>query len=606
MGDYWKRLHKLLPPSDEEKHLSLQLFNEFREKGYLNRLNRELAEFPLPVTVDFINRCIQLHGAVSPVNRKRDSRWMCETDFCFFNIRAGGTGRKTGDLVRSVLLLTGVRARGVHLAPVTRIAGENLNALTSHSHINPDLACPELEQFDLTPEEQLAGFVEAAHAMNFRVGFDLPLTLSWDAEVLYHKPGMFRWIKLDASRGYARESDLPFLQEISGEIQADYAKRITDIVNKQLARNVPWSRMGGFVRDEGFYPVPINTQRGLGVPYYITFDEEECCPQFSQSSQTTGMTTFMFTFPGREGEIIHNEAESYFSRIFPLWQEKYAIDFLYTDSREPAEKSSDHHRETPTGEQMRRLIGTNRRRKRFSGHMTSGEADQADLFAGNGFDLILDRTAPVRQDRAYMEEQLALGEEMLSWNGKGRQTFSIAFSQGYTERGSLTSLQRVRRNHFLARFLFCGARRRSKYEFMGTNDGSSGFINALGQAQNLEWSEDRSSADFYHTLEDIYRKEAAVLGKGEILHYSLDDRCFWWIIKGGRGLLVPVISVENEDMLPPGHLEIDITPYLPSRKSPAVLEYDFSSPSGNLVLFMGGTLSVDRIPYRNFRLYSIS
>ncbi len=606
MGEYWKELHKLLPPSAEEKKLALHLFNEYREKGYLNRLNRELSEFPLPSTVDFIYRCVQIHGTASPVARRRDSRWMCGCDFCFFNIRAAGEGRRTGDLVRAALLLTGIRADAVHLAPLTRIAGENLNALLSHSHISGDLACPELEGSGLTVEDQLAGFVEAAHALNFRVGFDLPLTLSWDAEVLYHRPEMFRWIKLDGSRGFARESGLPFREEITREVQADYARRIGEIVKKHRDRGVSWDRMGEFVREEGFYPVPVNAQRGRGVPYFITFDGEEGHPQFSQSSQKSRMTTFMFTCPGGEGAVENGEAEAYFSRIFPLWQKRYAIDFLYTDSLGPAFLDSEHHRETPSAGQIERQVGINRKGKRFSGAVTTGSPEKSRAFAEAGFDLILDRTDHVRQDRAFMETQLALAESMEDLNGRGRQHFSVAFPLGSVERGSLSSLQRVRRNHFLARFLSCGPARRSKYELMGINDGSSGLASSLGERKNLEWSEDRSSADFYHTLEDIYGKERRILEKGQIVRYYLDDRIFWWIIKGGRELLVPVISVENEDMLPPGPAEIDIAPWLGSRKSPTLLEYDFSSPAGNLILFMGGKLTSDRIPYRSFRLYSIS
>ncbi|MDC7223322.1 MAG: hypothetical protein PQJ60_06240 [Spirochaetales bacterium] len=605
MGDYWKKLHRLFPPDEEERGRALQLFQEYNRLGYLGRLNRELAETSLPVIIDFFQRSTSLHSGASPVSRRHDSRWMCESDFCFFNIRAAGTGRRPGDFVRGAFLLAGLRCDAVHLAPLTRTAGENVNALVSHSHVNRDLLCRELGE-DFSPEEQLAGFVEAAHSLGIKVGFDLPLTLSWDGEVLYHRPEMFRWIKLDRQRRFERESGLPFAQEISRDVQADYARRIGEIVQKKLSQGVSYAQMGPFVREEGFFPVPVNAQRGKGVPFFITYDEEERKPLFSQSSQNSELTTFQFTFPGASGEEEQRTAGDYYSRIFPLWQKKFRIDFLYTDSLAPAWEESEQLRETPTPEQICRQVRLGKETKRFAGAMTTGLPSRADLLMESGFNLIIDRSGVRRQDRDFMEKQLGLYESLKSLNKGKRQDFSIVYHLGFPEGGSMSSRQRVRRNHFLARFLGCGGGRRSQYESMGVNDGSSGFTASLREKKNMEWSESRDSLVSYHHLEDIYRRERGTLEKGEIVHYHLDDRVFWWVIRSGKHLLVPIISVENDDMLPPGECEIDLSPFLKTKKLPTVLEYDFLSPSGNLILFMGGFLPVERIPYRSFRLFSIS
>ncbi|MDC7221923.1 MAG: hypothetical protein PQJ59_18475 [Spirochaetales bacterium] len=605
MGDYWKQLHHRFPPSHEERALSLRLFQEYSRLGYLRRLNRELLETPLPVIVDFFQRSTALHSGRSPVSRKHDSRWMCESDYCFFNIRGAGQGRRPGDLVRAAFLLTGLRVDAVHLAPLTRAAGENLNALMSHSQVNRDLLCPELGE-DFTAEDQLYGFVEAAHSLGIKVGFDLPLTLSRDGEVLYHRPEMFRWIKLDSRRGFDRESGLPFAREISREVQEDYARRIKEIVQKHLDRGIPYAKMGAYVREEGFFPVPVNAQRGKGVPYFITYDRDEQKPLFSQSSQESEMTTFQFTFPGDDFREEQKEAADYFSRIFPLWQNKFRIDFIYTDSLAPAWEDSELPGETPTPGQISRQVSLGKGTKRFAGAMTSGLPARSDQIAESGFNLIIDRSNVMRQDREYMNRQLYLYDLLAEINQAKRQTFSVVYHLGYAERNSLSCQQRLRRNHFLSRFLNCGMSRRSKYEAMGLNDGSSGFTTSLRERKNLEWSENRESLDFYHNLEDIYEREKVLLNKGKILHYHLDDRVFWWVIGAGKKLLIPVISVENEDMLPPGEQEINLSPFLKTSKAPTVMEYDFQSPSGNLVLFMGGHLPVERIPYRNFRLYSIS
>ena len=461
----------MFPLSGEERTRSLQLFQEYSRQGYLNRLNRELSEETLSVIVDFFHRSTALHSGTSPVSRKRDSRWMCESDFCFFNIRGAGTGRKQGDFIRSALLLTGIRADAVHLAPLTRSAGENLNALVSHSHVSSDLLCPELDEKEFTPEDQLSGLVEAAHSLGIKVGFDLPLTLSWDGEVLFHRPEMFRWIKLDGTRRYDRESGLPFAREISREVQEGYARRIREIVDRKLSQGVPYSRMGSFIRDEGFFPVPVNAQRGRGIPYFITYDEAEGKPQFSQSSQESDMTTFQFTYPGGDRDEELQETGDYYSRIFPLWQKKFRIDFLYMDSLSPAWEEEGSLREMPTTGQINRQIRNGKETKRYAGAMTSGSPARAEQIADSGFNLIIDRSGVRRQDREFMERQLSLYDTLKDINKGKRQDFSIVYHLGFAERGSLSSLQRIRRNHFLSRFLGCGSGRRSKYESMGLNDG---------------------------------------------------------------------------------------------------------------------------------------
>jgi hypothetical protein len=606
MVDFWKKLTILFPPTHEERALSLMLFQEYNRLGYLKKLNRELIETPLPVIIDFFHRSISLHSGSSPVRRRRDSRWMCESDYCFFNIRAAGVHRKPGDYVRAAFLLTALRCDAIHLAPLTQSAGENLNALVSHSHLNPDLLCRELPKEDFTPEDQLCGFVEAAHSLGIKVGFDLPLTLSWDGEVLYRRPEMFRWIKLNREKRFDRESGLPFTQEIARDIQKGYALRIGEIVQKNLTRGFTYAQMGPLVREQGFFPVPVNAQRGKGIPYFITYDEEVNKPLFSQFSHNSEMTTFQFTFSGTKPEEEQQDASEYYSHIFPFWQKKFQIDFLYTDSLGPVWEGSEQLREAPTPGQIGKQIVLAKETKKFTGAITTGNPSRADKLSESGFNLIIDRTEICRQDKDFMDEQLALYYDIKTINDQKRQVFSVVYHLGYNEKNSHSSQERIRRNHFLSRFLGCGMGRRSKYEVMGLNDNTSGFIASLRERKNLNWNEERESLNFYHNLEDIYRREKTFLDKGEIVHSFLDDRIFWWIIRWGKKLLIPVISVENEDMLPPGKCEIDISPYLSRRSAPAVLEYDFQSSSGNLILFMGGHLPLEKIPYRSFRLFSIS
>jgi hypothetical protein len=606
MGDYWKKLHQLLPAEGEDRERARKLFHDYQHRGYLVMTNRELLELPLRVIIDFFNRSCALHRGSSPVSRKHDARWMVESDICFFNIRGTGLGRGTGDLVRSAILLTNLRTDTVHLAPFTQNAGENVNSLLSHTHINEDLVNRNLLLQGVTAEDQLEGFIQAAHSLKIKVGMDLPLALSTEAEALVRRPDLFRWIKLNPVSPYILEQGHSFVNEIGKESQIHLGERIKSLVEEKKKTGLPYAEIRSILKEEGYYPIPVNSERARGIPFFVTYDESEGTAQFTNSSQESKLTTFLFTHPLNEKERVENiSGEDYFSRIFPLWQKKYNPDFIYFDSLAPSYEEDIPYNETPTPGQISHFIQNAREQKRYTGVMTSGTPDQLEILAQAGFNIILDRTSPVRQDRFYMEQLLNCESQLREFNKERKHSVSLLFPLGQLEQNSHTALQRVRRNHFLSRFLGCGPSRRGKYEAMGFNDGSSGFIPSLVKKRNLEWSESREHLLSYHYLEDIYSKERAFLDRGKIIHIHLDDRVFWWVIKSGKGLIVPLISVENNDMLPPNRIDIDLDPFLSTHRAPSIMEYDFESPTGNLILFMGGSLPLERIPYRSFRLFTI-
>ena len=606
MGDFWKKLNLLIPADEGERERSRQLFHEFQHRGYLSLTNRKLLELPLCIIIDFFKRSEALHRGSSPVSRRRDSRWMGKSDFCFFNIRSAGAGRDSGDIIRATILLTPLRTNCIHLAPFTASEGENINAPLSHSHINENIVNKELKELGISGEEQLSGFISAAHSLKMMVGMDLPLTLSPRGEVLLHRPELFRWIKLDPSHPFTLEGGQPFTFEIEKQSQQIHAEKIKKLVEKKRTAGISYSEIGLYLKEEGYYPVPVNEKRGKGVPFFITYDKDEREPLFTNSSQKSQMTTFLFTHPGKEGERVENvEAEKYFSRIFPLWQNRINPDFIYFDSLAPSFKDDIPYNEAPTAEQVKRFTQAASDSKQYTGIMTSGSSDELAEYAQAGIDLIIDRHVSLRQDKEYMERLLRINTQIKEFNEENHFCRSVLFPLGQPDQNSHTGLQRVRRNHFLSRFLGCGSSWRGKYELMGFNDGSSGVVPSLNKIRNLEWSENREHLLSYHNLEDIYAREKHIIEKGEIIHTYLDDRVFWWVIKAGKNLLIPLISVENNDMLPPNRVEINLDPFINTRNSPTIMEYDFESPTGNLILFMGGKLPLERIPYRSSRLFTI-
>ncbi|MCK5735485.1 MAG: hypothetical protein KAH21_03360, partial [Spirochaetaceae bacterium] len=67
-----------------------------------------------------------------------------------------------------------------------------------------------------------------------------------------------------------------------------------------------------------------------------------------------------------------------------------------------------------------------------------------------------------------------------------------------------------------------------------------------------------------------------------------------------------VISVENEDLIPPEPLRIDYSSYLKEVETMTVLEYDFQGNRGLLHLSADTFIETGNIPYRGFRLYAVT
>ena len=80
----------------------------------------------------------------------------------------------------------------------------------------------------------------------------------------------------------------------------------------------------------------------------------------------------------------------------------------------------------------------------------------------------------------------------------------------------------------------------------------------------------------------------------------------WKIFAIVTALLIAVISVENEDLLPPEPLRIDYAAYLKEADALSVLEYDFRGNRGLLQLSANTIIDTGSVPYRGFRLYVVA
>ena len=139
---------------------------------------------------------------------------------------------------------------------------------------------------------------------------------------------------------------------------------------------------------------------------------------------------------------------------------------------------------------------------------------------------------------------------------------------------------------------------------MGLQDMSYGLTEANVLPTSLTWVGDEEHNRDYHRLEDVYARFAPWLRSVEIIRRWAGDSHAWWVIGGGKRLLVPLISLENDGG--PHHardLEIDLSGLWPAGDL-AVVEYDFTSPDGRV---LGRpehlAIRVDDLPYLAFRLF---
>lgn len=117
----------------------------------------------------------------------------------------GDGWRETGTFLKSIALLPFLRAMGfntVHLLPITAVGRDghkgnlgSVYAIQNPYRLDPLLSEPAL---GMTPEEEFAAFVQAAHRLGMRVVVEFVFrTASLDADWVAEHPEWFYWIRAD-------------------------------------------------------------------------------------------------------------------------------------------------------------------------------------------------------------------------------------------------------------------------------------------------------------------------------------------------------------------------------------------------------------------------
>jgi len=563
----WKRLARLFPAGDEASARAAELFREYESDGVLSRPTAQLVGLDLPVVADFFRRVSLMHSIESPILRRRDTRWMSEYDYTWVNIRAAGLEQKPGTFLSASMALAALRTKGLILAPATRGAGEDLRALESHAVLRDELADRRAVDAGAGPELQMAAFCEAAHLLGLVLGYELDYRVDPLAAVVLNRPELFRWTK---NGGY------------------DPAEEVQDELRDEVRSRVASVRKAGAPAQREVFAGALDVVGLAARP----------------AEDGSGRTPLALRLGG-PGSEHREEAVAYWGRVFDHWRDRYGFDFLVLRGSGGAEAESG---ESPDRSLVRKAADAARKAgvRRNIGVAAEGGAFDVESYGVQGVDLVLEDGSEDKADYAWFERTFALDEKLRRVNLGRKLRFSVPLEVNPGEVESRPRRERALIKRFVARFLGTGPSRRPLLETMGALEGAWGFEGSISRAASLGWMPDAGDAAKARRLEAVAEEYRDMRDGGERLDKHLGARSAWWVIRSRRGLLIAVVSVENEDLLPPEPLRIDYAAYLKDNESMTVLEYDFQEDRGLLQLSSDTLIDIEGVPYRGFRLYSVT
>ena len=582
----WKQLARVFPANESESERAAELFREYESSGYLERPAAELIGCAVPLIADFFRRVSLMHSPESPVRRRRDTRWMSEFDYTLVNIRAAGLPGCPGTFLRAAIFLTTVRTQAIITAPLTSGPKERLDYVGSHVIPREELVDAAAREAGFSADLQLAAFREAAHMLGLVIGCDLDYRVDPMAAVVLNRPEFFFWTK-------------------EGRFNPDEAAQ--DTLRQEVRERVKSVKRTGAPHD------PAVFSAALGV--------SGLAPRLSADG--SGRTPFALRRSIENGTGEHREAAAaYWTRVFDPWRDRFGFDFLMLrgtrESRAAHESRSaggtsesreaSDNMEVPDLSLVRRAADAARKAgvRRNIGVAAEGWAEDVESFGVHGVDLVIGDRAEDKADRQWFSDVFSLDDHLRRINLGRKLRFSVPISADPGERESRSRRERALIKRFVARFLGCGPSRRPLLETMGALEGAWGYAKSLEAAASLGWMPDAEDAARGRSIENVARDFREMTVNGERLERHLSERTAWWVLRSRRGLLIAVVSVENEDLLPPEPLRIDYSAYLKEAEVMSVVEFDFREDRGMLRLSADTVIDAGPVPYRGFRLYAVT
>lgn len=564
----WKKISRMFPADADQKKKGLQLFQEYDKHGFLSLPTPEILGLEIPIVADFFYRLSLMHSLESPILRRRDTRWMSEFDYTLINIRAAGTVEKTGNFISAAMFLSTLRTRGIIIAPVTQGRTADLSILESHVKLRNELTDPILNNVGIGKELQFVSFCEAAHLMGLVIGYDFDYHVDPYATVVLKRPELFLW----THEGRFQPDEA---------VQDDLRARVREIITSQNKDGEP------FEREE----------------MRSALESAALSPRLSKDG--SGRTALSLRKVMKEGLGDHrDEALAYWGKVFDLWRDRYGFDFLVLRGTRLLGNNSD---EIPDLSLIRKAADAARKAgvRRNIGVVAEGKAEDVENFGVQGIDLLIENNADSKADLTWFQKLITLEEHLHRINLGRKLRFSVAFEIDPGNVESRSRRERALIKRFVARFLRQGPSRRPLLETMGSREGAWGYNAALKEDLTLGWIPDKSNAARGRFIENIAMEYRNVIDNGEYMDRHVDERKAWWVIKSKQALIIAVVSVENEDLLPPESVQFDYSLYTQSSDIKTILEYDFSENRGKIELSNNTIIECASIPYRGFRLYAV-
>ncbi len=566
LKNVWKELAGLFAPSLDDSALAKKLFREYERNGFIDRSAGEILQYNLPVIVNFFYRIGRMHSSESPILRRRDARWMSEFDYTLVNIRAAGAGHSGGDFLRASFFLSTLQTRGIILAPVTKGGAADLKHLESHVLIREELANEQALEAGISPEMQMTAFCEAAHSLRLVIGFEMDYRVDPLAAAVLHRPELFFWVR-----------DGRFMPDET--IQNEIRSRVRGLlmsVKSGMDRNAVQSVLNA----ASIAPKPSRDGSGRTPLALKKID------------------------PATDGGI-RETAVDYWSRIFGLWRDRFGFDFLVLRGTRSMTEADD---EVPSIPIIHRVADAARKAgvRRNIGVAAEGHFTEVEDFGLQGVDLVIINDAQARADRQWFLSVFQLDVLLCRINLGRKIRFSVPLEVNPGEENSPAKRNRALIRRFIARFLGVGPSRRPILETMGALEGAWGFYGSIAKPINMRWAIEEDAALRGRNIEEVAVSFRYILKHGEIDERHVDDQTAWWVIRSRAGVLIAVVSVENEARLSPQSLTFDCSKYIKQAEEITVVEYDFQDARGILHLSAGMALVSTDIPYGDFRLYAIA
>ncbi len=563
----WKDLSKLFPANPDEIEKSRSLFIAFEKNGYLVSGDLSLQVHSKAVLIDFFYRLSLIRSSESPIRRKKKATWIHERDFCFFNHR---DLKDLNDfpLFAQLAEFPCIRTSALILAPFTSNRKKELNTVDSHSLISGEFCDGELLSHNISIEEQFHLLIEAVHLLGKCIGYSLDYRVDRFAVVVLRRPDLFRWIDVN--------STIPYSDMLEESNQRVIVSKINELIGASL-RNLKtrpdddnYNDMRKKLMEFGYWTVPSCRDNTDQLPFFEV-DESSSFPLFRGGDDN--LTSFKFLLSDKRSLYI--PALDYYSSLYIKWRDSFSFDFIKFQGIDYADDEKMKSADSPSLDMIRKVIKKTMGKISHTGIVGSLCSNPENLQAA-GFNSVFYSDSSFSVDHGFMERNFNLNTYLKDINRKKKKQLSILLHSGY-------QTENINRRLFISRFLSCHDGYRPKYEI---------------------WSENTDSP-LYHMIENIYTRYRDIVRKGEIVRHYSDHSITWWIIRYGSNLLIPVVSLDNNERDLPESIEIDYSDLHHSNRVLSVLEYDFTTSGGDLFLCGDDKITCEDLNYKSFRLFSV-